>query len=108
MKQNPTNTVDGVERNTVQGCDLLIPGLGELIGSSIREEDLDLLSTEVQRRKMDAKPLEWYMDLRANGTFPHGGAGMGFDRLVNVCTLMEGDIRDVVPFPLAYGEECKY
>lgn len=112
MKQNPEYEVtlsDGskVIRNTVQGCDLLIPGLGELIGSSIREEDLTKLETEMHRRKMNFGPLKWYLDLRANGTYEHGGAGMGFDRLVNVCTLMEGDVRDVVPFPVAYGE-CEY
>ena len=62
---------------------------------------------EMIHRKMPIEPLKWYIDLRKNGTFPHGGAGLGFDRLVNVCTLMEGNIRDVVPFPVAY-KECDY
>ena len=48
-----------------------------------------------------------YLDLRKNSTFPHGGAGLGFDRLVNFCCLMDGNIRDVVPFPVSY-EECEY
>lgn len=110
MKQNPEYKIDeinNVVRNTVQGCDLLIPGLGELIGSSIREINYDTLTAEMHRRKMIIEPLLWYIDLRKNGTFPHGGAGLGFDRLVNVCTLMEGNIRDVVPFPVAY-KECDY
>lgn len=94
-------------RHTVQGCDLLIPGLGELIGSSIREDNYNLLVQEMERKNIDKKPLEWYLDLRKNGTFPHGGAGLGFDRLVNVCCLMEGNIRDVVPFPVSF-EECDY
>lgn len=113
MKQNPKpeSELHSVEelpsRETVQGCDLLIPGLGELIGSSIREDDYDILMNEINRRKMDPKPLSWYTELRRNGTFPHGGAGLGFDRLVSVCTLMEGNIRDVVPFPVAF-KECDY
>lgn len=107
MKQNPKYIVDNHQRETVQGCDLLIPGLGELIGSSIRETDFDLLLKEMIHRKIPVEPLNWYLDLRKNGSFPHGGAGLGFDRLVNICTLMEGNIRDVVPFPVAY-KECDY
>ncbi len=112
MKQNPTSRCpDGsscsIDMTTVQGCDLLIPGLGELIGSAIREDDYNTLVEEMHRRKMNITPLQWYVDLRRNATFPHGGAGLGFDRLVNVCTLMDGNIRDVVPFPVAY-QECMY
>lgn len=94
-------------RHTVQGCDLLIPGLGELIGSSIREDDYQTLIDEMDRRKMNKDELKWYTDLRKNATFPHGGAGLGFDRLCNVCSLMDGNIREVVPFPTSY-EECDY
>jgi asparaginyl-tRNA synthetase len=104
MKQNESSDPNKI---TVQGCDLLIPGLGELIGSSIREESYDKLTKIMTERKMDISKLDWYVDLRANSTFPHGGAGLGFDRLVNVCTLMDGNIRDVVPFPVAY-QECSY
>jgi asparaginyl-tRNA synthetase len=92
---------------TVQGVDLLIPGLGELIGSSIREENYEKLCNEMDRRGMDKTKLEWFIDLRRNSTFEHGGAGLGFDRLVNMCTLMDGNIRDVVPFPVAF-QECDY
>ena len=92
---------------TVQGVDLLIPGLGELIGSSIREENYEKLCNEMNRRGMEHEKLQWFIDLRKNSTFEHGGAGLGFDRLVNMCTLMDGNIRDVVPFPVAF-QECDY
>lgn len=94
MKQNP----DG---RTVQGCDLLIPGLGELIGSSVREHDYDSLMKVVDARKMDPRSLQWYIDLRRNGSTPTAGAGLGFDRLVRVCTGID-NIRDAVPFPITY------
>jgi asparaginyl-tRNA synthetase len=86
---------------TVQGCDLLVPGLGELIGSSVREHDYERLMKVVSDRKMDPTSLQWYIDLRKNGSTPTAGAGLGFDRLVRVCTGME-NIRDVVPFPITY------
>lgn len=97
MKQNP----DG---KTVQGCDLLIPQLGELIGSSVREHDYDKLMEIVKERGMDVSKIKWYVDLRKNGSTPTAGAGLGFDRLVRICTGME-NIRDAVPFPVAY-QEC--
>ena len=99
MKVNPDN-------RTVQGCDLLVPGLGELIGSSVREHDYDRLMETVKQRNMDVKPLQWYIDLRKNGSTPTAGAGLGFDRLVRICTGID-NIRDVVPFPVAY-QECRY
>lgn len=92
---------------TVQSVDLLCNGLGELIGSSIREDSLDKLNKAMDDKSMDKNVLQWYIDLRTNSTFPHGGAGLGFDRLVNLCTLIDGNIRDVVPFPVAFGE-CNY
>jgi asparaginyl-tRNA synthetase len=117
MKQNAPYEVKVVSdmgdkteiRHTVQGCDLLIPGLGELIGSSIRTHDYDDLVAEMTRRKMDMKPMQYYIDARRNGTFPHGGAGLGFDRLVTVLVsgLAGGNIRDVVPFPVAF-QECSF
>ena len=94
------------DNRTVQGCDLLVPGLGELIGSSVREHDYDRLMETVKQRNMDVKPLQWYIDLRKNGSTPTAGAGLGFDRLVRICTGID-NIRDVVPFPVAY-QECKY
>lgn len=106
MKQNDPYTINEEIRETVQGCDLLLPGLGELIGSSIREDNYEKLRKEIQLRKMDEKKIQWYMDLRKDATFPHGGAGLGFDRLVTVCCSLN-NIRDAVPFPVAY-EECFY
>lgn len=99
MKQND----DG---KTVQACDLLVPGLGELIGSSVREEHYDALLEVMVDRNMDIHKLDWYLEIRKNGPFPHAGAGLGFDRLVSICCLMEGNIRDVVPFPVSY-QECR-
>jgi asparaginyl-tRNA synthetase len=98
----------GVEvRQTVDNFDMLVPLLGELIGASIREDDYDKLVGEMGRRKMDAGPLGWYCDLRKDATFAHGGAGLGFDRLVSICTSMEGHIKNAVPFPVSY-QECDY
>lgn len=104
MKQN-VDEESGKE--TVQGCDLLMPKLGELIGSSIREDDYDKLVSVMKEKGVSQEPLKWYLDLRRNGTFKHGGAGLGFDRLVSYCCLMAGNIRDVVPFPVSY-QECFY
>lgn len=100
MKANEDN-------RTCQAVDLLCPQLGELIGSSIRENDYGKLVERMDAKSMDKSILQWYIDLRKNSTFPHGGAGLGFDRLVNFCSLMDGNIRDVVPFPVAF-EECEY
>lgn len=106
MKQNNESNEN---IKTVQGCDLLIPYCGELIGSSIREEKYDILLSEMIRRNMNPQSLHWYLDLRKNGSTPTGGAGLGFDRLVTICTsgYEQGNIRDVVPFPVAY-KECEY
>jgi asparaginyl-tRNA synthetase len=103
MKQNPP---DEKGRYTVQGSDLLIPFMGELIGSSVREEKYDVLLAEMKRRAMDVKPLEWYLDLRKNGGCRTAGAGIGFERLVQILCFMESNIRDVVPFPVAFEECC--
>jgi asparaginyl-tRNA synthetase len=99
MKQNEDN-------RTVQGCDLLIPQLGELIGSSVREHDYEKIMKTLTERKMDESKLKWYLDLRKNGSTPTAGAGLGFDRLVRICTGIE-NIRDAVPFPVAY-QECRF
>jgi len=101
MKQNDD------EPKTVQSCDVLIPGVGEVIGSSIREDDYDKLVQIMLTKGMKIEPLQWYVDLRKNASFPHGGAGLGMDRLIAFCTFLEGSIRDVIPFPIAY-EMCDY
>ena len=102
MKQNNETIL-----STVQSCDLLLPGIGEVIGSSIREDDYVTLLKTMNQKSMNLEPLEWYLDLRKNGSFPHGGAGLGLDRLVAYCTFIEGSIRDVIPFPVAY-KLCDY
>jgi asparaginyl-tRNA synthetase len=100
MKQNAP---DSQGRKTVMGCDFLVPGLGELVGSSVREDDYSKLIAEMERRKMSSKDLSWFIDLRRNASYPHGGAGLGFDRLVSVICGV-ANIRDAVPFPVSYGE----
>jgi asparaginyl-tRNA synthetase len=107
MKQNDKSDDIDDSRLTVQACDLLVPQLGELIGASVREDNYDKLIKEMKDRKMNIIPLQFYLDLRKNAATPTAGGGLGFDRLVSVCTLMDGNIRDVVPFPVAYNE-CNY
>jgi asparaginyl-tRNA synthetase len=109
MKQNDTEEIIySKEYKTVQSCDLLLPGIGEVIGSSIREDDYNKLVSIMNEKNMKSEPLDWYLDLRKNGTFPHGGAGLGMDRLVAYCTFTtDGSIKDVIPFPVAY-EMCEY
>ncbi len=92
---------------TCQAVDLLCPQLGELIGSSIREDSYEKLVKRMDSKSMDKSKLNWYLSLRQNGGCKTGGAGLGFDRLVNFCCLMDGNIRDVVPFPVSF-EECDY
>lgn len=86
--------------------DLLSPRAGELFGGSMREWRHDVLAAEIERRGMDVAPIQWFVDLRKAGSVPHGGWGMGFDRL---CMLVCGvqSVRDVVPFPVYYTH-CPY
>ena len=91
MKQND----DG---KTVRGMDVLFPKIGEIIGGSQREEDLDKLNRRIAELGMDTRNLEWYIDTRRFGTAPHSGFGLGFERLLLFVTGM-ANIRDVIPFP---------
>lgn len=93
MKQNP----DG---KTVKAVDVLVPGIGEIIGGSEREEDYNKLLSECKARKMDMSNYEWYLDLRRFGSVPHSGFGLGFERLIRYVTGME-NIRDVILYPRA-------
>lgn len=89
-----------------ESFDLLCPRVGELFGGSMREWRFDKLDEEVKRRGMDITPIQWFLDLRKTGSMPHGGWGMGFDRLVMlVCGVQS--VRDVVPFPVYY-QHCPY
>ena len=93
MKQND----DG---KTVKAVDVLVPGIGELIGGSEREESYEKLCAEIEKRGMDKSIYDWYLDLRKFGTVPHSGFGLGFERLIRYVTGME-NIRDVIPYPRA-------
>ncbi|MGN0281194.1 MAG: asparagine--tRNA ligase [Prevotella sp.] len=83
---------------TVQGTDVLFPQIGEIIGGSVREESYDKLISEINRRNIPMKDMWWYLDTRKYGTCPHGGFGLGFERLILFVTGMQ-NIRDVIPFP---------
>lgn len=89
------------DEKTVAAMDVLVPGIGELIGGSQREERLEMLDTRFPDKET-AEHLWWYRDLRRYGTVPHAGFGLGFERLINYVTGME-NIRDVIPFPRAPG-----
>ena len=83
---------------TVQGTDVLFPQIGEIIGGSVREENYDKLISEIEARDIPMKDMWWYLDTRKYGTCPHGGFGLGFERLILFVTGM-ANIRDVIPFP---------
>ena len=83
---------------TVAACDLLVPGVGEIIGGSQREERLDVLQKRMAELGLDEKDYWWYLDLRKYGGVKHAGYGLGFERMIMYLTGM-GNIRDVLPFP---------
>lgn len=85
---------------TVRAMDVLVPGLGEIIGGSEREENLDILQSRIKELGLREEDYWWYLDLRRYGTVPHSGFGLGFERLLLYVTGM-GNIRDVIPFPRA-------
>ena len=95
MKQNP----DG---KTVAAMDCLVPGIGEIIGGSQREEDLEKLQTRMRELGMDTEGYEAYFDLRRFGSTRHAGYGLGFERCVMYLTGV-ANIRDVIPFPRTVG-----
>ncbi|MFU8786757.1 MAG: asparagine--tRNA ligase [Candidatus Izemoplasmataceae bacterium] len=86
------------DNETVAAMDLLVPGSGELIGGSQREERLDCLKKRMHEMGINEEELWWYLDLRKYGTTPHAGYGLGFDRMLMYMTGVE-NIRDVIPFP---------
>ena len=86
------------DQKTVAAVDLLVPGAGELVGGSQREERIDLLLARMNELKMKIEPLYWYVDLRKYGGVKHSGFGMGFERLIMYVTGVD-NIRDVIPYP---------
>ena len=99
MKQNP----DG---KTVAASDLLVPGIGEIIGGSQREENYDKLLTRMKELNMPIENYNWYLDLRKYGSCVHSGFGLGFERGIMYLTGMQ-NIRDVIPFPRT-PKNCDY
>ena len=83
---------------TVRAMDVLVPGVGEIIGGSQREERLDILEERMKEQGLDPTTYWWYLDLRRYGTVPHSGFGLGLERVLLFLTGM-GNIRDVIPFP---------
>jgi asparaginyl-tRNA synthetase len=87
---------------TVRAMDVLVPGVGEIIGGSQREERLDVLERRMRDQGLHPEAYWWYLDLRRYGTVPHAGFGLGLERTVQFITGM-GNIRDVIPFPRTPG-----
>ncbi len=99
MKTNPDN-------KTVAAVDLEVPGAGELMGGSQREDDYDILLKRAKEMGVDIDSVDWYMNLRRFGGCYHAGFGMGFERLIIYLTGVE-NIRDVIPYPRTPGN-CQY
>ena len=81
---------------------LLVPGIGEIIGGSQREERLDVLRENMAQHQLSEKEYWWYLDLRRYGTVPHAGFGLGFERMLMFVTGV-ANIRDVIPFARTPG-----
>jgi asparaginyl-tRNA synthetase len=90
------------DRKTVAAMDLLVPGIGEIVGGSQREERLEMLEENMRRHNMDPADYKWYLDLRRYGTVPHSGFGLGFERILMFITGVP-NIRDVIPFARTPG-----
>ena len=90
------------DNKTVAAMDLLLPGIGEIIGGSQREERYDFLVSRMKELNFNLDDYKWYLDLRSFGTVPHSGFGLGFERFVQFVTSMN-NIRDVIPFPRTPG-----
>lgn len=101
-----TNEPDSEGRVTVTAMDLLVPGIGEIIGGAQREERLDVLQSNMKEHNLSEEDYGWYMDLRKYGTCPHAGFGLGFERMLMFVTGMK-NIRDVIPFSRTPGS-CEF
>ncbi|NGX58381.1 MAG: Asparagine--tRNA ligase [Chlamydiae bacterium] len=96
MKQN-------ADEKTVACLDVLVPGVGEIIGGSQREDRLDVLERKIDEAGLNKDDYWWYLELRKYGSVPHAGFGVGFERLIQYVTGMD-NIRDVIPFPRTPGK----
>ena len=83
---------------TVRAMDLLVPGIGEIIGGSQREDRIDILKEQILAHGLKVEDYQWYLDIRRFGSFPHAGFGLGFERAIMYFTGMK-NIRDVIPYP---------
>ena len=90
------------DEKTVRAMDVLVPGVGEIIGGSQREERLDVLEMRMRDQGLHPEDYAWYLDLRRYGTVPHSGFGLGLERTILFLTGM-ANIRDVIPFPRTPG-----
>lgn len=90
------------DEKTVAAMDLLVPGIGEIVGGSQREERLDVLRENFKKHDLSEEDYQWYIDLRRYGTVKHAGFGLGFERLLMMVTGV-ANIRDVIPFPRVPG-----
>ena len=91
---------------TVRAMDVLMPGIGEVVGGSQREDREDILKKRMKLKGIDAEHMDWYVSLRRFGSVPHAGFGLGLERLIMWITGI-GNIRDVIPFPRTPGN-CKF
>lgn len=91
------------DNKTVAACDCLVPGIGEIIGGSQREERLDVLKSRMAELGLKEEDYWWYLELRKYGETKHAGFGLGFERLIMYVTGMS-NIRDVIPFPRTTGQ----
>ena len=94
-------TPDGKLVEYVDCFDILVPGVGELVGGSARMDDYDMLEQRISKLGLDRDPLEFYLDLRKYGTTKHGGMGMGFERLIKLITFADS-VKDCVAYPRFY------
>ncbi len=90
------------DNRTVTAMDVLVPGIGEIVGGSQREERLDVLLASMERHHLNPADYQWYLDLRRFGTLPHAGFGLGFERMLMFVTGVP-NIRDVIPFARTPG-----
>ena len=87
---------------TVTAMDVLVPGLGEIVGGSQREERHDILKAGMEKDGLNLDDYQWYLDLRRYGSVPHAGFGLGFERMLMLVTGVQ-NIRDVIPYPRTPG-----